>query len=348
MTANTLDISAGQLATEVGGQVVGDATTTITGISGLTEARPGDVSFLADERYLALLTDSKASAVLCRRALDDCDKVQIVVADPNLAFIEIVERHGPQPRPLPRRIHPTAIIEDHVTIGDDVAIGPYVVIRAGSVIGSGCTINAQCFIGNDCQLGERCLLHPRVTIRERCRLGTAVIIHAGAVIGADGFGYASVAGVHRKIPQVGSVDIGDDVEIGANTTIDRARFDHTVIGAGTKIDNLVMIAHNVQIGAHGIICGQVGIAGSTAIGDGVMILGQAAVTGHIRIGDGAVIAGRAGVSKNLPAKATVRGNPARDIREFQQQELALRRMPRTIDKLQARIAELERRLEEKR
>ncbi|MFW5750040.1 MAG: UDP-3-O-(3-hydroxymyristoyl)glucosamine N-acyltransferase [Planctomycetota bacterium] len=342
-------LSVDAIAEFVSGRVIGDAAQQITGISGLTEAVPGDVSFLADDRYLHLLAESKATAVLVARPHPQCATTQIVVEDPNLSFIEIVEAHGPRPRPLPRRIHASAIVEDDVVIGKSVAIGPNVVIRAGTRIADECVIHANCFIGNDCHIGPGCLLHPNVTIRERCHLGARVIIHAGAVIGADGFGYASIAGVHRKIPQVGDVRIGDDVEIGANATIDRARFDSTVIGRGTKVDNLAMIAHNVEVGEHCIVCGQVGIAGSTTIGNHVMMLGQAGITGHIRIGDGAIIAGKAGVSKNLPAKATVDGNPAQDIREHRKQAVATRRLPQlreTIRRLESRIRDLEARLAE--
>jgi UDP-3-O-[3-hydroxymyristoyl] glucosamine N-acyltransferase len=259
----------------------------------------------------------------------------------------VVASYGPKAVPPPPGIHPTAVIGERVTLGQQLTIGAYVVIADGAVIGDRTVIYPHVYIGNETVLGTDCLIYPQVSIRERCQLGHRVILHSGVVIGSDGFGYASVEGVHHKIPQVGTVVVEDDVEIGANTCLDRARFGRTRIGKGTKIDNLVQIAHNVETGHHCIIVGQAGVAGSTKLGDHVTLAGQCGISGHLQIGDHAIVTGKAGVSKNVPPRAVVRGSPAQEIKSCQMQEIAVRRLPQTqvvVKELIARIAELERRL----
>lgn len=339
-----MQVRVAELAQMVGGTVIGDDSFVITGISGLAEAEPGCISFLADARYAPLLGESRASVVLVRERQAGSSAIQIVVEDPNLAFAQVVEVHGPQLRPERPGIHPTAVIGDDVHLGDQVAIGAYAVLADGVRVGAGSRIGTHSYLGTDVRLGDRCTIHPQVTILAGCQLGSRVIVHAGAVIGSDGFGYASLAGVHRKIPQVGIVVIGDEVEIGANTTIDRARFGRTLIGAGTKIDNLVQIAHNVETGPHCIIVAQSGIAGSTRLGHHVTIAGQSGLTGHLRIGDQAIVAGKSGVSKNVPAKAVVQGIPAQELKLNQAQQISLRRLPKVlaaVKTVEARLAELE-------
>ncbi|TVR08680.1 MAG: UDP-3-O-(3-hydroxymyristoyl)glucosamine N-acyltransferase [Planctomycetota bacterium] len=344
-----MQVTVAQVAEFLGGKVVGDPQVKVSGISSLAEAKPGDISFLANPRYEPMLEETAASAVLVAKA-SSIDRVsQIVVPNPDYAFAQVVERYGPQPRPVKPGVHPTAVIGEDVQLGEGVSIGAYAVVGDGSVIGDGCRLYPHSVVGDDCQLGPDCCIYPHVTVREGCILGARVFVHSGAVIGSDGFGYASVEGVHHKIPQVGIVVVGDDVEIGANTAIDRARFGKTIIGSGTKIDNLVQVAHNVEIGQHCIIVAQVGIAGSTTLGHHVTMAGQVGVVGHLHIGDQAVIAARAGVSKNVPAKAVVAGTPAKDVKMHHAQEVAARRLPRlhqTVKALEQRLAELEQRLGE--
>lgn len=344
-----MEVTVGELAGLVGGTVHGDVSFVLTGISGLAEARPGDIAFLADPKYAPLLGESKASAVLVSAVQPKSRAIQVVVEDPNLAFAKVVEVYGPQPRPIPVGVHSTAVIGEDVLIGEKVSIGPYAVIDDGVRIGDGSRILPHAYIGADVTIGADCIIYPHATVREGCILGNNVIIHSGVVIGSDGFGYASLAGVHRKIPQVGIVKIGNDVEIGANTTIDRARFGTTVIGDGTKIDNLVQIAHNVQTGQHCIIVAQVGIAGSSTLGNYVTVAGQSGVGGHLHIGDQAIVAAQSGVSKNVPPKMVVQGSPAQELHLNQAKQVGLRRLPKTqktVKQLESRLAELEQRLAE--
>jgi len=339
-----MHVTVAEVAKLVDGTVVGDDSHVLRGISSLTEAEPGDVSFLANPKYAPYLEETKASAVLVGKHQKDNEIIQIVVANPDYAFAKVVEAYGPRPQPLQPGVHPTAVLGEGAELGEDVAIGAYAVIGDGVHIGSGSRIFPHVFVGPATTIGAETTLYPHVTVREGCRLGQRVIIHSGAVIGSDGFGYASVEGVHHKIPQVGVVEIGDDVEIGANTTIDRARFGRTVIGAGTKIDNLVQIAHNVEIGEHCILVAQVGVAGSTVLGKHVQLAGQCGVGGHLSIGDQAIVAAQSGVSKNVPPRTVVRGYPARDMKSFQNHEIAIRRLPKTqatVKQLEARMADLE-------
>ena len=346
----TIRVQVGDLATMLGGTVRGDRSFEVTGISGLAEADRGDISFLADDKYAPLLVESRASVVLVKRCYPDSDAIQIVVDDPNLAFAKVVEAYGPQPRPIAVGVHSTAVIGEDVTIAAGVSIGPYAVVEDGVRVGTGSRILPHAYVGADVHIGADCTIYPHATVREGCRLGDRVIIHSGVVIGSDGFGYASLEGVHVKIPQVGIVLIGDDVEIGANTTIDRARFGTTVIGNGTKIDNLVQIAHNVRTGEHCIIVAQVGIAGSSSLGNHVTIAGQSGVAGHLHISDQAVVAAQSGVSKNVPPRTVVQGSPAQELRLNQAKQVGLRRLPKTqatVKQLEQRITELERRLAER-
>jgi UDP-3-O-[3-hydroxymyristoyl] glucosamine N-acyltransferase len=214
---------------------------------------------------------------------------------------------------------------------------PYAVIEEGAEIGSGTVIGAQCYIGHRARVGEDCLLHARVTVGERCLVGNRVIIHSGAVLGSDGFGYEFQGAQHVKVPQTGIVQVDDDVEIGANSCLDRARFGRTWVQAGTKIDNLVQIGHNVVVGRHSILCGQAGISGSTRIGDFVTIAGQVGIAGHLEVGDHVILAAQAGVTKSLPAKDIYMGYPARPAREFREQNARVR----NLERLRRRLAEVE-------
>ena len=339
-----MEFTVADVAALVNGKVIGDTNLTLTGISSLAEAAPGDISFLANDKYAPFLSETKATAVLVAKDQSVPHLVQIVVKDPDYAFAKVVESFVPAVGLPAPGIHPTAVIGDGVTLGENVTIGPYCVIASNASIGDNSVIYPHVYIGNETSVGSDCMFFPHVTIRERSSVGNRVIIHSGAVVGSDGFGYASVEGVHNKIPQVGVVIIEDDVEIGANTTIDRARFGRTCIGQGTKIDNMVQVAHNVELGAHCILVAQSGVAGSTRVGHHTTVAGQTGISGHLKIGDHVVIAARSGVTKNIPSKTAVMGFPAQDMKTQKNKEVAMRRLPRMVDtvkELEKRIAALE-------
>jgi UDP-3-O-[3-hydroxymyristoyl] glucosamine N-acyltransferase len=310
----------------------------ITGVASLQEARPGDITFFGNPRYLAQLRLSKASAVFVPLEFrEEIGPVLLNVENPSTAFASVVSAFAPPEVVAEPGIHPSAVVSSSAKLGERVSVGPLAVIGDSAVIGSGSVIGAGCLIGSEVHLGEGCHLHPGAIIRERCILGNRVILQPGAVIGSCGFGYEFKEGRHFKIPQTGIVEIGDDVEIGANTTVDRARFGRTIIGEGSKIDNLVQIAHNVQIGSHTIICSQVGISGSTRIGSYVTLAGQVGLAGHIEIGDKAVLGAKAGVSKNVPAGSMLIGAPAKPMKEFKQTNFYISQLHKLYD----RVKELE-------
>jgi len=338
-----------EIAEIINGKVIGDGETIITGISGIKEAKEGDITFIANRKYLPLLKSTKASAVIVSPDINNTSSaILIQVENPSFAFAKIISLVGPEPIKFPPGIHPTAIIGKNVSLGKDVSIQPYAIIEDYAKIGDRCFIGGGVYIGHYTTLGTDCLLCPHVIIRERVKIGDRVIIHSGTVIGGDGFGFATVKGVHHKIPQIGTVEIGNDVEIGSNVTIDRARFDKTYIGNGVKIDNLVQIAHNVYIGDNTIVVAQVGISGSTEIGKNVIIAGQAGIIGHIKIGDNSIIGGKAGVTKDIPANTHVTGFPAREKWEDMRVHAYLRKQPELMErmkKLEEKLEKLEKKLE---
>ena len=334
------------LAARINGVVEGAGAAEIRSLSALAEARAGDVSFLANPHYENLMARTAATAVVCRREWSGTWTCQalIRVDNPDKAFAELTALLGPTPVVRKPGIHPTAIIAPTAKMGRDVHIGAYTVIEDGASIGDRSVIEAQCFIGRDVTIGCESHLSPQGRIREECRIGDRFIAHGGLVVGSDGYGFNVELRDGRpvvvKIPQIGIVEIGNDVEIGANTAIDRARFGRTRIGNFTKIDNLVQIAHNVQIGDCTGICGQAGIAGSVQIGSGCMIWSQAGIGGHLKINDRAQVSAQSGVSKDVPPGELVMGSPARSKREYAISLAA----PRAIEKLKARVEELEARL----
>lgn len=335
------------IAKLVGGEVVGDGRTVITGLSGIKEAQEGDLSFVANDRYFALVESTRASAVITPRHMEGLTCPSIRTDNPSLAFARIASLLIETETPHPRGVHPTAVVAADAVLGRDVAVGPYAVIEAGAEIGDRTMIYSGAYIGAKVGIGADSLIYPHVTIRERVVIGRRVIIHSGTVIGADGFGFVTTDGIHEKIPQLGIVEVEDDVEIGANVTVDRARFDKTVIGRGTKIDNLVQIAHNVRIGKNCIIVSQVGISGSTIIEDNVTLAGQVGVAGHLTIGAGAVVASKSGVPSSLGPKAVYWGIPAKPIMEAKRVNACVQRLPnyvKIIQDLQKRVAELESRM----
>jgi UDP-3-O-[3-hydroxymyristoyl] glucosamine N-acyltransferase len=332
------------IAQLVGGKVHGDASVVITGLSGIKEAKPGDLTFLANAKYLPLLEKTQASAVLVAEGVATGKLSAIVVENPSLAFSKIAEDFFKMQGPALTGIHPTAVIGKNVRLGRDVAVGPYAVIEDGVVLGDKTTVCALTFVGQATTIGGDCLIYPNVTIRERIVIGDRVIIHSGTVIGSDGFGFANVKGINVKIPQIGIVEIQDDVEIGANVTIDRARFDKTVVGKGTKIDNLVQIAHNVRTGENCIIVSQAGISGSTILEDNVTLAGQAGLVGHITIGKNSIVAAKSGVPNSIPPDSVYWGFPAKPIAEAKKVNAMVQRLPHYVEiilDLKKRVAELE-------
>jgi UDP-3-O-[3-hydroxymyristoyl] glucosamine N-acyltransferase len=323
------------LAEHVGGAVAGDgADTVITGINDLRSALPDQISFLANAKYETLARESKAGAILV--SLKDSEKfsfTRIQVESPSQAFGKIAQLFAPPPVRDEPGIHPTAVVAPDAIVGEGASIQAHAVISAGVRIGARSVIGVNCFIGEGSVIGDDARLYPLVTVRERSILGSRVIVHSGAVIGADGFGYDFQNGKHVKIPHTGYVQIDDDVEIGANTTIDRGRFGRTHIGEGVKIDNLVMIAHNVTIGAHSIIVSQTGISGSTALGRYVTLAGQVGLAGHLNVGDRAVLTAQSGVSKDVPAGAILSGHHAIPTRESLKIEALMRRLPELVERL---------------
>ena len=299
------------IAVLLDGEIVGDGNTVVTGICGIKEAKAGDITFVANSRYLSLMNHTKASAIITSKDVKSAPKPIIRTENPSMAFAKMVSLMAPNEAKTPKGIHPTAVIGEKVKIGRNVAIQPYVVIEDNVEIEDNTILFAGVYVGHHTKIGKDCSVYPYVIIRERVSIGDRVIIHGGTVIGSDGFGFSTVKGVHHRIPQIGSVIIEDDVEIGANVTIDRARFDKTLVKKGTKIDNLVQIAHNVVVGEHSIIVAQSGISGSTTIGNNVTIAGQSGVIGHVVVGDNTVIAAKAGVTKSIPSGHCVSGYPAK-------------------------------------
>jgi UDP-3-O-[3-hydroxymyristoyl] glucosamine N-acyltransferase len=334
-----------ELAALVGAAIPeGTGDIEITGVASLQEARPGDITFFGNPRYLAQLRASKASAAIVPEGFDEpIAPVLLRVENPSAAFAAAVAAFAPVDPPAVEGVHPSAVVDPGVTLAFGVSVGPLSVIEAGAVIGEGSVIGSGCLIGREVRIGSGCRLYPGAIIRERCILGDRVILQPGAVIGSCGFGYEFQGGRHVKIPQTGIVEIENDVEIGANTTIDRARFGRTVIGEGSKIDNLVQIAHNVQVGSHTIICSQVGIAGSTRVGSYVTLAGQVGLAGHLEIGDKAIIGAQSGLSKNVPPESMVIGAPAKPIKEWKQNNFYISQ----LGKLFERVKELEGKLSER-
>ena len=328
--------SLAEIADLVGGKLEGDASLVITGVADLQGAGPADLSFFAHPRYEAAARQTKAGALLVGlHAPKDLGKARIRVANPSTAFTRVAMLFAPQEVPRLSGIHPSAVISGGATLGQGVGIGPHVVIEEGAVVGEETQIGAGSYVGRDVKIGSRCILHPRVYVGDRCLLGNRVVLHAGAVVGADGFGYEMKDGRHQKVPQLGYVQIDDDAEIGANTTIDRGRFARTHIGEGAKIDNLVMIAHNCVVGPHSVIVAQSGLSGSTTTGHHVTIAGHVGTVGHIHIGSGAILTAKSGVTKDVPEGQTWRGAPARPIKEQMEMEAYIQQLPQLARRLKA-------------
>ncbi len=330
------------LAVRVGGRLDGSPDVEVTGVASIDDAQPGDVTFVAQSRYVPRLDDTGASAVILAEGVET-NLPAIRVKDPYLAFLKAIEAFArPIEDSFPEGVHASAVVDPTAKLGEGVRIGPHVVVDARCEIGRDTVLGAGTVVMRDARVGERCLIYPNVTIREDCSVGNRVILHPGVVVGSDGFGFAKGEGIYHKIPQIGRVILEDDVEVGANSCIDRATTGRTIVAKGTKLDNLVQVAHNVRIGQHCVISAQSGISGSASVGDDVVMAGQVGVAGHIHVGDRVQIGGKAGVPNNIPADQAVSGIPARDHREWRRSNVHISRLPRYAEEL----AELRQRLEE--
>jgi len=329
-----------ELAALSGGELVGDPTLKITGAASLGEAARGEISFFTNRKYIGLLRKTRASAIFVPPDFaEPIDAAHIRVSNPTKAFEEVLLKFAPKPITSAPGVHSSAVVDPSAQLGERVSIQPLAVIEPGARIGDDTIIGAGSYVGHETVIGSACHIYPNVTIRERSRIGSRVIIHSGAVIGADGFGFEMIDGRQQKIQQLGIVQVDDDVEIGANTTVDRARFGRTWVQEGVKIDNLVQIAHNVVIGKNSVIVAQTGISGSTRVGERVMVGGQVGIAGHLEISEGTMIAAQSGVPKSLPGGVWF-GYPAVPIAEAKQQIARIHR----LGKLFARVKEIEKKL----
>ncbi|MDA9271786.1 UDP-3-O-(3-hydroxymyristoyl)glucosamine N-acyltransferase [bacterium] len=330
-----MNASLSEIAALIQGTVVGNNALNISALSPIDNIAMHSLVFAEGADNIKLAEASNAAAVLVANHITGINKPIIQVTDPFKSFIELLYHFYPEHKPT-LGIHPTAIIATDVIIGQSVSIGPYVVIESGSVLGDHCVIKSHVHIGHDVTLGEKTTIHPHVTLYDKTQIGARVCIHASTVIGSDGFGYTFENGQHIKVPHVGQVVIHDDVEIGANSVVDRATLGSTIIGEGTKIDNLVQIAHSVKLGKHNILCAFTGIAGSTTSGNNVIFAANVGVSDHVRIDDGVILGARAGVppKKHLKQGNIYLGSPARPKDKAIEQELATTRIPFIRKKLQ--------------
>ena len=334
-----MPFTAAEIAKHLGAEVVGDSTLVLAGFAPADRAQPGDLTFAENENYFARAEQSAASAIIVDKPFASSRKVLIRAPDARIAFAKVLPLFFPEPA-FPAGIHPTALVPASAQVDSTAHIGPYCVVGEKARIGPRSVLQGGNHVGAGCQLGEEVNLFPNVTLYPRTEVGNRVRIHSGTVVGADGFGYVPDAGMHRKVPQIGNVIIRDDVEIGANVTIDRGALGPTIIGRGTKIDNLVQVAHNVCIGEHCLIVSQAGIAGSTKLGNYVTLAGQVGVAGHLKIGNRVVVAAQSGVMTNIPDGEKYLWSPAQPDRQAKRQMIALQQLPELLK----RVTELEKKV----
>jgi UDP-3-O-[3-hydroxymyristoyl] glucosamine N-acyltransferase len=343
----TSQYTAASLAERLGGKVIGDGSVVITGLSGVDEAQVGDATLVSDSQYVTRWHHSNASACVVSESISmeapPSNKAHIVVSDAELAMADLLSLFAPPPEYLKEGVDASAVVDSTVQLGKGISIGPGVVLGRGVKIGDRTRLFGGVQVYSDTVIGDDCEIHSNTVIRSRCEIGNRVMLHQCVAVGADGFGFrpASDGKGLVKMPHIGTVRIEDDVEIGANSCIDRGKFGATVIGAGTKIDNLVQIGHNVQVGQCCVICGQVGVAGSVQIGDGVMIGAQAGITGHLNIEDGAMVGAQSGVIRNVVAGAPVHGTPAQSTREVKRQILSVMKLPDFMRRVEKHIKKTE-------
>ncbi len=338
--ARAAGFTLGELAEALHASLEGDPQRVVTGVAPLDSAGPDQISFLTDLRYRDAARASRAGAFLVPAEAADLPAPMLRSATPQLALIDLLQLFHP-PAPAAPGVDPSAVVAPDARIDASASVGPFCVVEAGAVIEAHARLHALVYVGAGVRIGEACTLYPHVTLRDGVRLGRRVVVHPGAVLGADGFGFAFDGREHRKIPQVGGVLIEDDVEIGANATIDRATFGDTIVRRGTKIDNLVMIGHNVEVGEHSILVAQVGVSGSSRLGRGVVLAGQVGVADHVTVGDGVVAGAQAGIGFDIEAGEKVLGTPARPITQAKRIMLAEGRLPEMLQRMKA----LERRLD---
>ena len=342
---NHITLTAAKIAEMVNGKLVGSPDRTISSVSGIRDAQSDQLSFIGNKKYQHQLESTKAGVVLVCPDLADApavDRTLIVCENVDYAFATVIAVFAEEPPKWPVGVHPSAVVSPEAKLGQGVSINANAVIEAGAEIGDGTVIGAGCYIGHDVKIGAGSLLYPNVTVMYRCVIGRKAVIHPGVVIGGDGFGFIPTKQGLVKVPQTGIVQIDDDVEIGANTTIDRARFGKTWIKSNVKIDNQVMVAHNVVVGESSILVAQCGIAGSAELGRGVVLAAKSGVNGHITLGDGVQVAGTSGVVKSLPAGAIALGTPAESQREF----MARHTLPSRFEKLSAKVEALRKEIAE--
>ncbi len=320
-------VSIGEIADFVGGEFGGDRAKAIDSVAPLASAKGDQLSFLSNRKYVSELATTEAGAILVPKKLEGCDARWIRVEDPYFAFAKIMTRWFSN-RPKPTGISPKAVVADSAKLGNNVSLGHFAVIGENVVIGNNVTIFQNVSIEAGSVIGDDCIIYPNVVIYDGTRIGHRCIIHSGVVIGSDGYVFATHGGKHHKIPQIGIVRIEDDVEIGAGTTIDRAALGETVIGEGTKIDNLVQIGHNVKVGKHCLLVSQVGIAGSTELGDYVAVAGQSGFSGHLKIGNRVQVAAKSAVLDDVPDDTKVMGSPAVPFIEFARRHAAVKKLAR--------------------
>jgi len=337
-----------EIALEIGAEFEGDGSPIITGVAGLREAHPTDISFLANPKYKGHAAKTRAGAlVVGKEIVVECSTVLLRVSNPLESFSRIALKFAPPSVELPAGVHPSAVVADNAILEGGVGVGPNVVIEPGARIGARTRIWAGSFVGRDVSIGQDCILYPNVSVREYCTIGDRTFIHNGTVIGSDGFGYdVDQQGERTKIPQIGIAEVGDDVEIGANCTVDRARFGKTRIGNGVKIDNLVMIAHNCVIEDHVVLVAQVGIAGSTIVRHHAILGGQVGVAGHLVVGEYSAIGAQGGVTKDVPPKTFYSGYPAAPHAQAARMQADLKRLPRLKDRVKKLESELKQLQEE--
>ncbi len=339
-------LTVAEIAGIVGATVAGDGSVVVTGLASINDAGPGDLTFLANPRYEKFLDSTGASAIIVPAHYDGSPLIEgrtvLLADDAYVAFAAALAVFDAGPETIAPGIDPGACVADTAVLADGVSVGPCAVIMGGASIGARTVIHAGAYVGANSTVGDDCIILPNATIKRSVTVGDRVYIHSGTVLGSDGFGFAWDGQCHRKVPQIGTVIVADDVEIGANACIDRATIGATRIGRGTKIDNLVQIAHNVEIGESSIVVAQVGISGSTRVGSGVVLAGQAGIAGHIEIGDRAVVAAQAGVMGDVPAGENVSGYPALKHSLSKRLHAGVRNLPAMFK----RIREIERRLDD--
>jgi UDP-3-O-[3-hydroxymyristoyl] glucosamine N-acyltransferase len=320
-------VSVGEIADLVGGEFSGDRDRSITAVASLAQAKSDQLSFLSNRKYVADLATTEAGAILVPRNLEGCDQRWIRVENPYFAFARIMTRWFSN-RPVPTGISPKAVVSSSAQLGRNVALGHFTVVGDNVIIGDNVIVFHGVSIEAGSVIGDDCVIYPNVVIYDGTRIGRRCVIHSGAVLGSDGYGFATHEGKHHKIPQIGIVRVEDDVEIGAGTTIDRAALGETLIGEGTKIDNLVQIGHNVKVGKHCLLVSQVGIAGSTELGDYVAVAGQSGFSGHLKIGNRVQVAAKSAVLDDVPDDTKVMGSPAVPFTEFARRHAAVKKLAR--------------------